>query len=465
MSSLRSKLARLGSIGPTQREAVPVVPQLEEQIAPDGPGPSAEPPGRAQVVASLRQAIARIMARGAPPPPAPADPSAGELPFAAVETDKGTLYVRHVRFEPQHRVGKFPVGAARRADATMLSLLALDPALSPLAPGRALYLDTETTGLSGGTGTLPFLIGLGFFDDAGQFVVEQLLLRRPGEEAPMLERVTERLAASSMLITFNGKAFDMPLVRTRFVMNRLPQPAPREHLDLLHVARRVHRARIGKCSLGAVENRVLGFGRVDDIPSGEVSARYAHFLRTGDESALVAVVEHNTWDVVAMAAIVGLYGEPRDGLDAEDLAQAAATLQRARAGERAAEMADEAVERGGGASALRARAMIAKARGDRDRALADFEALVGELDDPAARLELAKLYEHYCKEPRAALDMVELGVAEDAHAVSRRKQRLQSKIERSRAKGAPATGDEGQGSLPGMALVAARAPRRSRRRV
>lgn len=412
-------------------------------------GSHGKPGSRQEVVESLRAAIARIMARGTPARPAPADPTQGELPFATVETDRGPLYVRHLPFEPHHRVGRFPIGAARRADARMLSLLALDPALAALAPENALYLDTETTGLSGGTGTLPFLIGLGSFDSSGRFLVEQLLLRRPGEEAPILDRLAARLAAASMLVTFNGKAFDLPLVRTRFIMNRLAPPDRIEHLDLLHVARRVHRARIGACSLGSVESRVLGFGRVDDIPSGDVSSRYSHFLRTGDESALIAVIDHNAWDVVAMAALVGLYGEPVEGLDAEDLAHAAETLQRARAGEQAATLAEEAVARGGGAAALRARAMIAKARGDRDRALADFEALTAELDDPIARLELAKLYEHYRKEPRAALAVVEQGVAELPAAASKRRRRLEAKVARRNA-----NTREGQGTLPGVASTA-----------
>lgn len=358
------------------------------------------------------------------------------MPFVEQPTPLGPLYARCLPFERQHRVGRFPVHLARDANTAMLSLLALDPALASVDMRRALYLDTETTGLAGGTGTLPFLIGLGWFSDDGPFVVEQLLLRRPGEEGPLLTRVLERLQRASSIVTFNGKAFDIPLVRTRLVMNRLPPMGDLPHLDLVHVARRVHKARIGACNLGSVESHVLGFGRVDDVPSGEVAGRYFHFLRTGDEGALLGVVTHNVWDIVSMAALVGLYGEPLDGLSGADLAGVAATMHRARRPKQAADIADVAVEKGGGVPALRTRAALAKARGDRDAALSDFESLAREIDDPALRLELAKLYEHHLKAFDRAIEIVDRGTAEAEPAANRRRARLRRKLDRSVAQSA-----------------------------
>jgi hypothetical protein len=161
-----------------------------------------------------------------------------------------------------------------------------------------------------------------------------------------------------------------------------------------------------------------------------VAARYAHFLRSGDEEALRAVVEHNAWDVVSMAALMGLYGEPLSTLHDFDLVGLARTLRRAGALEQADEAAHAAVERGVGASALRVRGEIAKARGDRARALADFEALSAELDDPKIRLELAKLYEHHVKQPLRALDLVLQGTGECDGASERRRARLERKIAR-----------------------------------
>ena len=422
MSRLGKKLKRLDGVGPQVRSAV-------SHPVPEDPATA----DRAETLERLRQRIARIVSKAPVAPPPPAEPSSGELPFVSEPTPLGPLYVRHLPFESHHRVGRFPVHVAREANTTMLSLLALDPELAPLDMRHALYLDTETTGLAGGTGTLPFLIGLGWFSEEGFFVVEQLLLRRPGEEAPILQRVLERVRAASVLVTFNGKSFDLPLVKTRFVMNRMPAMPQLPHLDLVHVARRVHRSRIGRCNLGSVESRVLGFGRVDDVPSGEVAGRYFHFLRTGDESALLGVVTHNIWDIVSMAALVGLYGEPLDGMEGEDLAGVATTLHRAKDALGAAEMADEAVARGGGPRALKTRALLAKARGDRDAALADLEALICDVDDPVVRLELAKLYEHHAKAYQRAIEVVQLGVAEQAEAVERRNARLVRKIERQQA--------------------------------
>ncbi|WP_437339006.1 ribonuclease H-like domain-containing protein [Sorangium sp. So ce394] len=491
MTSFKSKLARLGPLPAERRGSAPLAPApalardaaaADDRASAPPPAPSAPPPvlceadavgavpaaaGAVLAVAApaeaarprpaapgapagggarpsldeLRDRISRIVARGAPPTPR-ADPARGELPFHVEQTPGGPLYVSRTRSLAAARVGRAPLVAARDADPAMLALLALDPALAGCDVRRALFLDTETTGLAGGTGTVPFLIGLAWFDpgaaSAGPlgepssdgFVMEQLLLRRLGEEEPILRRLAERLEGASMIITYNGKAFDMPLLRTRYVMNRLPPPPELPHLDLVHVARRIHKARLKTRTLIALEHDVLGRVRVGDVPGGEIVACYAHFLRTGDEEALLGVVEHNAADVLAMVALVGLYGEPLGSLAAGDLAGVAATLRRAGALERAAELADAAVERGGGAAARRARGDIAKARGDKARALSDYEALAAEIDDPAVRLELAKLYEHHVRAFARALDLADQGTAEPEPAQARRRARLRRKLDR-----------------------------------
>ncbi|APR77228.1 Hypothetical protein A7982_02575 [Minicystis rosea] len=394
----------------------------------------------------LRERIARIVAKEAPPAPR-ADPARGELPFAMEHTEHGPLYVRRARSVPAAKVGRVPLVAARDADPAMLALLALDPVLGECDPRRALYVDTETTGLAGGTGTVPFLLGLAWLDPAsGAFVVEQALLRRLGEEAPILALFAERVAEASMIVTFNGKAFDLPLLRTRYVMNRMKAPAEPPHLDLVHMARRIHKTRLKTRTLVAIEAEILGRLRVGDVAGGDIVATYAHFLRTGDEEALLGVVEHNAADVLSMVALLGLYGEPlgrpaeegEEGdpyapavLDGADLAGVARTLRQAGALDRAAALAEAAVQRGGGALAVRARGDIAKARGDKARALADYEALAAEVDDPAVRLSLAKLYEHHVRSFEQALAILERGTGEDEEAAARRKERLERKRARS----------------------------------
>ena len=228
-------------------------------------------------------------------------------------------------------------------------------------------------------------------------------------------------------------------------MARMPWPQEPPHLDLVHVARRLHKLRGIECKLTTLEREVLGFERVGDIPGGEVSECYLHFLRTGDAGALLGVIEHNAWDVVAMAALVGVYGEPLDAstLAPGDLVGVARTLARAGQREQAFEVASRAVEAGDGdrAHALRARAEISKARGDRARAMADFEALAATVDDPAVRLELAKLYEHYVKAPDRALAVAQRGTGETPERESKRHRRLETKVERA-ARGQKALFDE-----------------------
>ena len=362
-----------------------------------------------------------------------------ELPFETHETSAGPLHVRARRFSRAHRMGRTELGAAYDASADLLALLALDPTLAQCDVRGALFLDTETTGLARGAGTVAFLVGLARWEPDGTFVLEQLLVRQLGEEAPMLEHVRQRVERASLLVTFNGKSFDMPLLRTRLVMARLPAMKEPPHLDLLHIARRVHGSRLRHgCRLTALEGSVLGFERPDDVASADISALYLHFLRTGDARGLLGVVEHNAWDVIAMGALIGLYGEPQhETLAPEDLVGVARTLCRAGALEWAASRAEAAVERDPSPGSIRARADISKARGDRTRALEDYEALAASVDDPTVRLELAKLYEHWVKAPGHALAWAARGTGERPEAAARRLDRLGRKATISRQTARP----------------------------
>ena len=404
--------------------------------APSDPSlPSA--PDKASTLLELRQKMAEILAVSMPDPgsaSAAAPPHVGvALPFQREERSSGPLFRRHQILAPSHHVGRMPVDAAASSSAELLGLLSLDPRISSVDPRRALYFDTETTGLGGGAGVLAFLVGIAWFDEQLRLHAEQFLLRSPAEEEPLLEAFAERLEACELLVSYNGKAFDLPLLNGRMVMNRRPQLPDRAHLDLLHIARRLHKGRLGPCRLIGLEADVLGFERGPDIAGIDIAPRYAHFLRSGDESALEDVVEHNAWDVVSMAALVGLYGEPFDLLHEQDLLGLARTLKRARAFDEAERAASVALERGAGPEARRAHGEIAKARGDRAQALAHFEAFAAEVHDPQIRLELAKLYEHHVKAPLSALRWAD-GTSEDPEKAERRRVRLAKKIAKSAKK-------------------------------
>lgn len=398
-------------------------------LGPARPVASEVPAEKQATLDGLRARMAEILGRPPVEPELP-DPEATLLPFVRRDTEHGPLCTRQERLGRSYHVGRMCVDEAARADPSLLALLALDPGLAAVDPRRALFLDTETTGLGGGAGVLAFLVGLAWFDDEGALVMEQLLLQRPGEEDALLELLRERVERASVLVSYNGKAFDLPLLRGRFVMNRRPPLPDRPHLDLLHVARRLHKKRLGACRLIGLEADVLGYVRVGDIEGGDVAARYSHYLRTGDEGALAAVVEHNALDVVSMAALVGLYGEPFDALHDEDLIGLARVLHRAKDLPGARRAADAAVARALDPEALKVRAEIAKARGDRAAALLDYEAFAEEIDDPGARLELAKLYEHHVKAPEKALELLDQGTGESDEALSRRRARLVKKAEK-----------------------------------
>jgi hypothetical protein len=211
-------------------------------------------------------------------------------------------------------------------------------------------------------------------------------------------------------------------------MNHRSPPESLPHLDLLSIARRLHRQRIGSVSLKRVEVEVLGLTRGPDIDGSEIAPRYAHFLRTEDESELNVVVEHNVIDVLSMMALVGLYGEPLDLLDPLDLVALGNSFVRAKAHERAEGIADLARARGAGPEAIRLSARVAKARGDKQKALLNFEELAKEVSDDKVRLELAKLYEHVVRDPTRALGCVALGTGEKEDALNKRKARLERKL-------------------------------------
>src|SRR5574341_1007281 len=170
-------------------------------------------------------------------------------------------------------------------------------------PKRLVFLDTETTGLAGGTGTYAFLIGIGRLNDKG-FRLTQFFMRDPTEEAAVLSGLAEHLDGS-VLVTFNGKSFDVPLLATRYTLNgHQPQLRSLAHLDLLPLARRLWRERLESRALGFLEQQILGMQRTqEDVPGWLIPQMYFDYLRTGDARPLARVFYHNAMDVLAMAAL------------------------------------------------------------------------------------------------------------------------------------------------------------------
>jgi len=379
---------------------------------------------------------------------APATPVAGvprprgkrtDLPGEVRETRRGPVLVCARNYPASYRHGRVPAEGYRAAG-DALAVLAADRRLAGLAPEGALFLDTETTGLSGGTGTLPFLVGLGWLEVDGRFCVEQLFCRDPSEEAAQLELLADRLGRSSHLITFNGRAFDMPLVNTRFVMNGIRNPGfDLPHLDLLHVARRVFGRRLSDRSLKSLESAVLGFEREGDIPGHAIPGAYVDYLRGGPPDSMAAVLDHNAWDLVALAALGSVLEEMYRSPEAVEHAADQLGLARAAlaAGEEEAASGHlaHASATGGEEEGLDARRMAARAaarRRDHQRA-ADLWADVIRCrpGDGEAHLSLAKHFEHRARDLERALHHALLSSgAENDEASAHRVARIERKRKR-----------------------------------
>ena len=181
--------------------------------------------------------------------------------------------------------------------------------LTPDAPDEIadadqwLFLDTETTGLAGGSGTYAFLVGIAWWEGGG-LEIEQFFLREYSEERALLFALRERIAERPVLVTFNGKSFDWPLLETRYRMSRkISVPTPRAHLDFLHPARNLWRLRLGSVRLSELERHVLGWDRGADLLSGLIPQIYFDYLRGGPPERLVPVLNHNQMDLRGLAAL------------------------------------------------------------------------------------------------------------------------------------------------------------------
>ncbi|MBX3251543.1 MAG: ribonuclease H-like domain-containing protein, partial [Myxococcales bacterium] len=290
--------------------------------------------------------------------------SGRSLPGRREETPHGPLHRVSTWLEPHHCHGRVPVASALSVEARLVADLAIDRAFEGRDLRRVLFLDTETTGLSTASGTVAFLVGAATFEDESLHV-EQLLLTRYHEEPAMLRHLADRIAAADVVASYNGKSFDWPLLRTRFVMNRVPAPPLPPHLDLLHCARRVFKRRMERLRLVDMERELLGFVREHDVSGAEIPGIYHHFVRSGDPGRLDGVVEHNAHDLVALAAILGelgrRYGELRREDEPEDHLGYARVAERAGDAERATRFALAAAD-GGGDEACTVDALVLAAR-------------------------------------------------------------------------------------------------------
>ncbi len=307
------------------------------------------------------------------------------------------------RSESTHAPSDYPINRQT------VMLMQGDDMPTDFSPERILYLDTETTGLAG-AGTVAFEVGLGW-QEGSEFRVRQLVMRDYPEEKFLLEEIVRTAEQFDVVCTFNGKTFDLPLLRNRFIMNRIRTNClDKPHIDLLHIARRVWKLRLRRCNLTNLEEALLGVSRVDDLPGAQVPERFFSYLKTGDFSLLDDVLEHNEQDIVSLQNLLShmcrMYEHPEQLRFDEDVYSMGVALDRFRH----TEEARRCYELAGGEMHAASQSRLAQSyrrAGEREEAVRIWQGMIARREGGVAPyVELAKYYEHTARDYAAALDVV-----------------------------------------------------------
>jgi uncharacterized protein YprB with RNaseH-like and TPR domain len=355
------------------------------------------------------------------------------------------------------RYGQIPIAMGLEIPGNILAFLSRDSAFEELDLGSAVFLDLETTGLAGGTGTVPFLVGLGYFRD-DRFKVSQFFLSEMAEEGRLVREVAQFFKDMDFksVITYNGKAFDVPLLETRFALHRTPFPfRDLPHLDFLFSARHLWKHKYDSCRLFNLAQQVAQAERADDIPGAEIPIRYFQYIRTGDFSLIEPVLYHNQEDILSLLSVVvagavlvdrNREAAARGEADAMDLYGVARLFESAGDAGRAAELLERALEGELTAHASEtARKKLShhfKKNQDWEKAVSLWQDL-GRGDHAFSYRELSMYYEHKVKNYGEAVRAAEEGLAvsmtqsgADRRDFEKRIERLKSKI-RKQGRGTP----------------------------
>jgi len=324
-----------------------------------------------------------------------------------VSTRRGEAFIHEEIYAADYHHGWAPLESD--APLNLMAAWAKDDRLPEMPLESFVFVDTETSGLSGGTGTYAFLVGAGRFEQTvsgRSFRLLQFFMRDPGEEAALLEALADFLAPCEALVTYNGKAFDAPLLKTRYTLHDIPIPFDDyAHVDLLHLARRLWRDRLPSRTLKYIEENVLGAPRTnEEVPGYEIPWLYFDYLRTGNVSEMKGIFYHNAMDIVALAALFGLTASMRHdpfndeliqhGLDVIALAKLYEDLDH---WEMATRLYERGLEMDLGEEdfwkAVHRLSVLQKRRGDLDSAVGLWEQAAAQ-GHVYAHVELAKHYEH-----------------------------------------------------------------------
>lgn len=363
-----------------------------------------------------------------------------------VETSLGRHFETERVWESHRRHGSMDISALAELPHDLLDSLS-DGLIRQCCPTRWAFLDTETTGLAGGTGTYAFLIGVGRITKDG-FLLRQFFMREHGEEPSMLQALAAHLAEFDVLVTYNGKAYDQPLLETRFRMVRSRPPFGRmDHLDLLFGARRLYRLRMENCRLVNLENQILGIERVGDLPGEMIPYVYFEYLRKKEAYRVAPIFHHNAVDILSLACLTGVvpwaFRSPETApfTHGSDMVGVARWLRAAGKLEHAATLMSRAVERGLQDDLLWRTlwdlALLQRKLGQEADCLRAWQEL-STCHNPhrvAALTELAKHHEHCTKDHPRALELTREALQyEDTPELRLRAARLEARLVRRKPK-------------------------------
>ncbi|MFS0722335.1 ribonuclease H-like domain-containing protein [Paenibacillus sp. 1P07SE] len=469
MSGLRERMNRLlGAAAPRQadpsqelKEAIDVTSAARSEALNETGNPAdrrmllvdtPEPDGRSE---SERKDAGGLVASDEA---AGLEPGWAELGVEALAYEGESFLRRRLVYPLQHRHGDQQLSELHDV---VSELVAFHPSLPSPSADEILFLDLETTGLGAGTGTIPFMVGIGYAEKE-RFVIEQLFIRHPAEERAMLGYLHGWLESRRYLATYNGKTFDWPALTGRYVMHghrdELPVPL---HLDFLHPSRSIWRHTLDSCKLSRVEEARLGIRREDDVPGSMAPALYYQYLADGQPQPLEAVFRHNEIDMLSLAALAIRYGRLLGGglgselpypEQPEELLRTGLWLERMGRTEDAESIYERLMDQGHrpGAWCLPLAARDKKI-GNWGRAVVLWQKAAQAAEEASshvteAHIELAMYHEHKTKDLPQALHYAKLAFAmsgsrgdarkgpkqQDREVIRKRVERLLTKVERNK---------------------------------
>jgi hypothetical protein len=350
--------------------------------------------------------------------------------------------------------GQIPISMGLQVPADILGFLSREAAFEGLDLASAVFLDLETTGLAGGTGTVPFLVGLAYYRD-DRFKVTQFFLDEMAEEGRLIAELSQFIRDMEFrsLVTYNGKAFDLPLIETRFALHRTPCPLRGlPHLDFLFSARSLWKHKYDSCRLFNLAQQIVQAERSEDIPGAEIPLRYFQYIRNGDFSLIDPILYHNQEDLLSLLGVVvagavlverNREAASRGEADAMDLFGVAKLFERAGDAARSAALLEQALAGGRGLTAEVshvARKKLShhfKKNKDWDKALPFWQEMAAGEDVECFR-ELSMYFEHtakdYAEAVRVATEGLALSMGKSPEAVKDFEKRI-SRIKSKMAKG------------------------------